>query len=263
MAKSNNYWVQRINEENQNFYKRRVRQTQEELRKLYDEQGRKLYDEINRVFLKMVSDAEDGKVYLNDLYRTNNYHLLLNYFNKCAKTIGGKQVKITEKHLIEAYNRARQIVEDLTPQGIIRPTFVVPSAVDAEQVVRQVWCMDGKNFSDRIWLNKDKLVGDLASTLGDFVMRGETPYAISQGIVKRLAVDEYSAYRIARTETAHAQIVGQVSKYKEMGFTHGRFNASDPCDDCGKLDGQLFTLDELQTMIPRHPNCECSFLLEV
>lgn len=102
----------------------------------------------------------------------------------------------------------------------------------------------------------------LTKTMADFTAKGESPYKLSQKIVENLGADEYCAYRIARTETAHAQIKGQVDKYKEYGFTHGRFNATDPCDDCAALHGQIFTLDEILTLIPKHPNCECSFLVE-
>lgn len=99
--------------------------------------------------------------------------------------------------------------------------------------------------------------------MADFTARGETPYAIASGIKKRLDVDLYSAYRIARTETAHAQIKGQVDKYEEMGFNRAIWLATDACDECAELDGQEFDLDVIQTMIPRHPNCECSFLLVI
>lgn len=54
--------------------------------------------------------------------------------------------------------------------------------------------------------------------MADFTARGENPYSIATGISKRLDVDLFCAYRIARTETAHAQVQGQTDKYKEMGF---------------------------------------------
>ncbi len=92
--------------------------------------------------------------------------------------------------------------------------------------------------------------------------RGETPFNLAMQLTNRLNVDLVAAYRIARTETAHAQISGQVSKYKEYGFTTGIFNATDPCQECELLDGQEFSLDEIERMIPKHPNCECSFLLK-
>lgn len=260
---SSSYWAKRIEEENRRAYKRTVEETNRELRKMYEKQSQSLYDELVKVLIKMDRDEENGGIYINDLYRTKRIYALINQFNKCAKKIGGKQIEITEKQLIRIYNLSQQIVEECSPKSVIRPSFVVPTAIDTKQLVNQTWCVDGLNFSERIWKQKELLVQDLQKTLGDLIMRGKSPYEIAQGVAARLGVDESSAYRIVRTETAHAQITGQANKYKELGFTHGRFKATDPCDECGELDGKLFTLDELKSMIPRHPNCECSFLLEV
>ena len=257
------YWQDRVREQNERNRKRTNDETKRLLRQLYQEQSEILHAELGDIFLKMLDDAAGhNRIYLNDLYRTNNYHRLINHFNECAKAIGGEQVKVTEDALLNVYALAQATVEKNLPKNMITPTFVVPEAINPEQVIHQTWCLDGKEFSDRIWQNKQALVKDLTKTLSDYAARGETPYNMAQGIVKRLEVDEYAAYRIARTETAHFQVKGQIDKYKELGFTHGRFNATDPCDDCAALDGLLFTLDELESMIPKHPNCECSFLLE-
>ena len=99
--------------------------------------------------------------------------------------------------------------------------------------------------------------------MGDFTAQGVSPFKLAQEITKNLQTDLYSAYRIARTETAHAQIQGQADKYKEIGFTKAIWLATDACEECEALDGQEFSLDEIQRMLPRHPNCTCSFLLEV
>ena len=257
---SNTYWQNRIEHERKMELERTVKDTNKALRAIYAEQSKLLYNELLDVFAKMEADSAEGKFYINDLYRTNRIHLLLNYFNSCAEKIGGKQVKVTERALIKAYEDAKRMVGDNVPKSIVSSQFVVPSAITTKEIVNQSWCVDGLGFSDRIWKNKEKLTQDLSKTLGDLIMRGKSAYQIAQGVVARLGVDEVAAYRIVRTETAHAQIMGQVDKYKEMGFTHGRFKATDPCDDCGELDGQLYTLDELKSLIPRHPNCECSFL---
>ena len=257
------YWEERIRQETEDYYKMSIKAQEEALRAMYVQQSQKLYNQIIKVYLKIMDDNSEGKLFINDLYRTQSYHLFLNYFNKCANKLGGAQVKVTEKALIAMYDFARKTIAKNVPKGVAQPIFTVPSAVKTEQVVRQAWCADGKNFSDRIWLSKDKLKQELISTLSDSVMHGESPYKMGKHLMERLDVDRSSALRIARTETAHAQISGQVSKYKELGFTHCRFKATEPCDDCGSLDGQLFTLDEIETMLPRHPNCECSFLLEI
>lgn len=146
------YWVKRVQQANNRNAKRTVAQTEAELRKLYSEQGNILYNNILELFVK-VSEAqqrEDGKVMLNDLYLTNNYHRLLEHFNECAKAIGGEQIQITEKSLVRTYEYAKSVVEGYAPKGMIKPNFVVPNAVNAEQAINQVWCLDGREFSDRI-----------------------------------------------------------------------------------------------------------------
>lgn len=101
------------------------------------------------------------------------------------------------------------------------------------------------------------------NTMADYVARGESAFEIARGITQRLKVNIFCAYRLARTETAHIQVVGQAEKYKEMGFTHAIYLANDPCSECAAYDGQRFTLDEIQGLIPKHPNCTCSFLIDV
>lgn len=259
------YWKDRITAQQAAALHRTVAQTDKELRKLYQTQGQNLYDELLRVLVKMENDSADGKLYINDLYRTNRLATLLNYFNASAAKIGGQQVEITEKALIAAYEKSQEIVGENVPYKVlpIHSSFVRPQSIDVKQVVNQVWCVDGLSFSERIWKNKEALVKDLYKSLGDAVMRGENSFQVAKGVAARLDVDMAAAQRIVRTETAHAQTVAQTHKYKEMGFTHARFNATDPCDECGQYDGRLFTLDEIESLIPVHPNCECSFLLEV
>ena len=260
---NSSYWARRIEDENKKAYKRTVEETNQALRKIYQKQSESLYKELLAVLAKISKDNEEGRVFINDLYRTNKMFALIQYFNKCSLKIGGEQIKITEKALIRAYEESQKIVEAELPKSIIKPSFIVPTAVDTKQLVNQTWCVDGLNFSERIWKNKEALTQDLTKSLGDLIARGKSPYQIAEGVAARLGVDESSAYRLVRTETAHAQIAGQANKYKELGFTHCRFKATDPCDECGQLDGKLFTLDEIKKKIPAHPNCECSFLLEV
>lgn len=257
------YWIDRIAEANERNLKLSKREYTRLLKELYAEQSEKLRQSIANVFMKMLADSEDGKVYMNDLYRTNAYNELLNEFNERARALGSQQVKITEEALVKAYEMAAKVVSENVPPESISTSFNVPSAVDPKQAIHQVWCLDGREFSDRIWLNKKALVADLSRTMADFVARGDSPYKIAQGITDRLKVDEYCAYRLARTETAHAQVKGQIDKYREYGFTHGIYRSVDPCGECGELDGREFTLSELEHMIPKHPNCECSFDIKV
>jgi len=107
------------------------------------------------------------------------------------------------------------------------------------------------------------LLEELRSGIEDYATRGESAYNMSRHIFRRINVQEYCSYRIARTETAHVQVMSQVDKYKTMGFTTGTFYANDPCIECQEYDGRSFPLDRIQQLIPKHPNCTCSFLIDV
>jgi len=256
------YWQRRIQEANKRNLSRTNAQLEQELKRLYEEQSETLYKQILEVFAKISEDSLDGKIYTNDLYRTNNYHLLLKYFNACAQKLGGKQIQITDEAVLRTYKYAQSVVEAFAPEGVIQPQFIAPERhIDPVTVINRSWCIDGKNYSDRIWLGKKELEKGLRRTLEDFCVRGSSPFKLAQELTKRVGVDTYSAYRIARTETAHAQVMGQAEKYKELGFTQAKWFATDACDECAALNGQVFNLNTIQSMLPRHPNCECSFLL--
>ena len=257
------YWTARIMQENHRNLLSTVEEMDGELRRLYERQTKALLADLYGVWMKMERDTEEhGHVYLNDLYRTDSYNRLLECFNSCAEILGGEQVEITERYLIDAYERAKRVVEQNVPDTYPRNTFVVPTAVDARQVVHHVWCLDGLEFSDRIWKDKRNLVRMLEKTLADSAARGLTSFEIAQEIKRRLRSNRFCAYRIARTETAHAQVMGQCDKYREYGFTHGVFQAVDPCGERAEHDGQRYTLTEIQRLIPKHPNCTCSFLVD-
>jgi hypothetical protein len=146
------YWVKRVQQATSRNLTRTNAQTQEELRKLYEDQSGKLYQNLLDTFNKILNDADngDGKIYTNDLFKTNNYHILIKYFNECAKEIGGKQLEITDAAMLRSYRYAQSVVESFAPKGLIKNTFVVPKAIDAEQAINHTWCLDGKEFSDRI-----------------------------------------------------------------------------------------------------------------
>jgi SPP1 gp7 family putative phage head morphogenesis protein len=72
------------------------------------------------------------------------------------------------------------------------------------------------------------------------------------------------ANMLARTEIIRAHHLATIQEYRNWGV-EGVFvmaewmTAGDDrvCDKCNSLQGQIFTLDEIEGMIPAHPNCRC------
>lgn len=266
MAKRRNrYWQSRIQEERENSYKRLNRDTERELAAVYSEQATALRDSILEVFAKIESTKAAGEpIQANDLYRNRRYWTLLEEINERLKTLGREQMRITEPAIVKAYQETLDIVDsNIVAAGAnVNAALMNAHAIDGKQIVNQVWCLDGKNFSDRVWLDKQKLMPQIKKALSDALVQGKSPWEIAKAMSDRLEVSRENAFRLVRTETAHAQVYAQTQRYKEYGFTKGKFLASDTCcDECHEHDGEVYTLDELERMLPVHPRCTCTYTL--
>ena len=69
---------------------------------------------------------------------------------------------------------------------------------------------------------------------------------------------------LARTETIRAHHQAMVQEYRNFGLVGVRVQAEFKtagddrvCPQCQPLEGNFFTLDEIQNMIPVHPQCRC------
>ena len=255
------YWSDRIEERTERNAKLTLQETEKLLAEIYEDQGLKIENEILKVLSKIQDQPQE--VIPNDYYRNDRYWKLWDYVRDRLNILGKKQLKIMNPALAKVYEDTKKIIAEEVPQEIIKSRFLVPSAIDATQVIHQVWCLDGKEFSDRIWDDKAKLLNSLKKNLSTYLVQGKSNFYIAEQIQKEMATSQYNAYRIARTETAHLQIKAKTDKYQEMGFTKGEYVGTKCCDICKEKNGKIYTLKELESMIPVHPHCTCTFTLVV
>lgn len=265
MAKRNSYWEKRIQEEREKSYKRLNKDTERELAAIYHEQATALRDSILEVFAKIEATKAAGEpIQANDLYRNRRYWELLDEINERLRILGREQIRVTEPAIVRAYQDTLDIVDSnvVATTSSVNTALMNAHAIDGKQIVNQVWCLDGKNFSDRVWTDKQKLLPQIKKALSDSLVQGQSPWEIAKAMSDKLEVSRENAYRLVRTETAHAQVYAQTQRYKEYGFTKGRFLASDTCcDECHAHDGEIYTLEELEKMLPVHPRCTCTYTL--
>jgi SPP1 gp7 family putative phage head morphogenesis protein len=69
---------------------------------------------------------------------------------------------------------------------------------------------------------------------------------------------------LARTEIIRAHHLGTIQEYRNQGLLNIVVKAEwktagddRVCTKCASLEGKVFTLDEIEPMIPAHPNCRC------
>ena len=259
------YWQDRVREQQDKQYKRLTRDTERELAAIYREQGLEIRSLILNVFSK-IQAAKDTKepIQANDLYLNNRYWKLLEEINERLTKLGQAQIEITEPAIVQAYQETIDTIDENIADSVqnVDVSLLNARMIDANQVVNQTWCLDGKNFSDRVWQDKAKLLANMKKALADALVQGKSPWEIAKSMSDTMGVSRRNAYRLVRTETAHAQTYAQTERYKQYGFTKGKFLASpNCCEHCHEHDGEVFTLDELEKLLPVHPNCRCTYQL--
>jgi SPP1 gp7 family putative phage head morphogenesis protein len=79
----------------------------------------------------------------------------------------------------------------------------------------------------------------------------------------RLLDNKKWANMVAQTETSWAANQGRLDAYKQSDLVKNvkwitKYN---PCPDCASLRGRILTLEEATNMIPVHPYCHCSYVV--
>jgi SPP1 gp7 family putative phage head morphogenesis protein len=74
---------------------------------------------------------------------------------------------------------------------------------------------------------------------------------------------ERRAMMLARTEVIRAHHQGMVQEYKNWALegvvvkAEWRTAGFEVCPQCAEMQGKIFTLNQIENMIPAHPNCRC------
>lgn len=130
-----------------------------------------------------------------------------------------------------------------------------------EMIVCKPWAVDGKNFSDRLWENKTKLINNLHNSLSRMCITGEAPDRAIAEISKQMKVSRAQAGRVVMTESAAVANKARQDCMKELDveqFEVVETFDSHTCETCGGMDGKHFPMTEFQigvTAPPFHPNC--------
>jgi len=104
----------------------------------------------------------------------------------------------------------------------------------------------------------------ISRILATGIAEGRNPMELARDInaqVKKIGINR--ARTMARTEVIRAHHVATVQEYRLAGLEGVRVKAEwatagyDVCPICEALEGKVFSLDEIEGMIPAHPNCRC------
>ena len=138
------------------------------------------------------------------------------------------------------------------------------SALDDKQiskVINKPWAVDGKNFSERIWGNRQKLVNELNNTLTQNIILGKDPQKAIDEIARKMNTSKTNAGRLVMTEEAFFSSAAQKDCFTELDVEQFEIVAtldSHTSDICRGMDGKHFPMSEWKvgvTAPPFHVHC--------
>ena len=130
-----------------------------------------------------------------------------------------------------------------------------------EKVLAKPWAADGKNFSERIWGNKEKIIQEAHTELSHNILTGGDPQKAIDSLSKKFQTSKNNAARLVQTEQAYFSSVAQRECFKDLGVEEYEIVAtldSHTSDICQGLDGQHFPMKDFEAGItapPFHVNC--------
>lgn len=135
--------------------------------------------------------------------------------------------------------------------------------------------MQGAVHADRVGLIYSRNYAELKGVTGDMdqkitrvlataMIQGKGPLEIARELSNTIDMSARRAERVARTEMMSAYHKATVQEYRNAGFAGVEVQAEfvtagyNVCPICSALEGKIYSLDEVENLIPVHPNCRCT-----
>ncbi len=114
----------------------------------------------------------------------------------------------------------------------------------------------------------DVMGQQMSRTLSEGLAQGYGPGKIARELRKNVSnITKTRANVIARTEIIRAHAEGQLDAFERLGVEEVGIMAEwsiagddRVCIECGELEGVVMTVKEARGLLPRHPNCRCSWI---
>lgn len=160
--------------------------------------------------------------------------------------------------MVEAYD---SIMSDYIGSDYTGGMFTTINRGAMQELLRERW--SGKNYSELIWgkRNLSRLAKKLPEYIGTGIATGRSYVRTAREVRQAFGVDESSAMRIVRTESAYFTAMSELEAMKNLGIKKYEYYAimdSRTSDICEELDGQVFEYSKAEAgenYPPMHPNC--------
>ncbi|WP_294685716.1 minor capsid protein [uncultured Finegoldia sp.] len=177
--------------------------------------------------------------------------------------IGAKEVDRLYDYLVDLYGDTYYKMADSMGFGRTMLSFDKESA---ELLINKKWTQQ-KDYSDRIWENKSKLISYLTNDFKTSIIRGDSFNRVVKQMSERLVNrSKADIKRIVRTEGTRINNEAMMKTFDDSKlydeYEYVAVIDRKTSDVCKDLDGEIFKLKDREVGInfpPMHVNCRSSF----
>lgn len=292
--RARNEWIERAKQR----VLKNARQTDsyvQDIMLLYDETANQLEMEINAMFQKYATDNELTETEASKLLSGSEYSRWRKSINAYIKESKGDSRTLIELNTLAMKSRISRkeqmlagiyqsmielsgktetkltdLLGDMFKTNYYRGCYDVQSVLSIgfnvakvdnrmlKRILEHPW--SGKNYSQALWENTDKLAALAKREITLGFMSGSSVQKMAKEINDIMGKGHYAAERLVRTECSYFSNQGELASYWELGIREYKFLGGG-CDICKALNGQSFPLDQAEpglNLPPIHPNCKCT-----
>lgn len=263
------YWKKRMLAAQQNLSDKSIDEMNKQLRKYYLSAMQNTIRDFEAVYDKVLAAAEDGKPITPAwLYQLDRYWQMQAQLKDTLQKLGDKTCSTLSSGFEQEYKHIYSALAidsegKAVKAAISDKAFATIDEQGAKYVANQVWCADGKTWSQRVWGNVNDLQQTLNDGLIDCVVRGKKTTELKKQLMERFNVSYGRANTLVRTEITHIETQAALDRYKAYGSKQVQIlvDADDrTCDSCAGKQKQFVNIDEAEPGVnvpPFHPNCRC------
>ncbi|MFC2422503.1 MAG: minor capsid protein [Fusobacterium polymorphum] len=182
------------------------------------------------------------------------------------ETLRNKENEMLEDYLIKNYEDTYYHSLYEISKGLnLKTSFATLDKNKINQVIEKPWLKDGKNFSDRIWQDKEQLINTLRTKITQSFITGSTldeaVEEISKFVSDKIKNKEYVARRLLETESAAYASKAQIEAFKSIDVEKYEIVATldlHTSEICQEMDGKVFNISDQEigvTVPPFHSHC--------
>ena len=253
-----NYWAKRQAKIQEALANKSEKKIKQQLAKYYGASAKRVIENFERVYNKLLAQQADGKELTPALlYKLDSYWAMQGQLRQELQKLGEKQIALLTKEFEIMFF---DVYYSIAPEGM--QAFNTIDAAAAQQMINAIWCADGKDFSQRIWGNTERLIESLNEQLILTVSTGKKTTDLKHKLQERFVVSYSRANTLVRTELAHVQTMAAKQRYEDYGLKYYEIlgNDDDSCGnhspDCHEMDGEKFLYSEMNVGVnapPFHP----------